>query len=111
MNDDFRIGRGLALGGALLVIVLGSALIVLSACSPKAETPDVPNVPETTGAIDAPEAPKSASQIMRISEIDFASYSRDLASSVGLELIASKPSSFTRYLKPKVRTLSSLITA
>jgi len=85
MNDDFRIGRGLALGGALLVIVLGSALIVLSACSPKAETPDVPNVPETTGAIDAPEAPKSASQIMRISEIDFASYSRDLASSVGLE--------------------------
>ena len=86
MNDDFRIGRGMALGGALLVIVLGCALIVLSACSPQTSTPATPSVPQTAGDVTPPKAPDSASNIMRISDIDFASYDRSLAKWVKLEL-------------------------
>lgn len=66
-------------------ILLISA-ILLTACSPQAEAPAVPEVPQTIGSAIAPKAPESASNIMRIADIDFPSYSRDLAKGVELEL-------------------------
>lgn len=89
MNDDFKIGRGFAIGSSLLVLVLGAALIVLSACS---QQPGTPDAPQPSGSLEAPKAPEvpkapdSATNIMRIQDIDFGSYSRDLAKWVKLDL-------------------------
>jgi len=60
--------------------------LLFAACSQQAETPAVPEVPLPTGDVSVPAAPDSASNIMRISDIDFASYSRGLAKRVELEL-------------------------
>lgn len=60
--------------------------LLFAACSQQAETPAVPEVPLPSGDVSVPSAPDSASNIMRISDIDFASYDRDLAKWVKLEL-------------------------
>ena len=58
----------------------------LVACSPQADAPTVPDVPTVSGDVQPPKVPDSASNIMRISDIDFPSYSRDLARFVELKL-------------------------
>jgi len=64
-------------------ILLISA-VVLTACSQQPETPKVPDAP--AGSTAVPSAPDSATGIMRIADIDFASFSRSLAKVVELEL-------------------------
>lgn len=66
-------------------IAVISALL-LAACSQQPETPALPDVPQPAGTVQVPAAPQSASEIMRISDIDFASYTRGLADGVELEL-------------------------
>lgn len=65
-------------------VIFGTA-IALAACAPASDRPDVPTPPTPPGDVMAPAAP-SAGEIMRISDIDFTSYSRDIAKFVGLEL-------------------------
>jgi hypothetical protein len=64
--------------------------LMLSACSQQPETmraPAAPQAPAGSLAVpDAPAVPDSATGIMRITDIDFTSYSRDLASFVKLEV-------------------------
>lgn len=60
--------------------------LLFAACSQQAETPAVPELPLPPGDVSVPAAPDSASSIMRISDIDFASYDRGLAKRVGIEL-------------------------
>lgn len=62
------------------------SVLVLTACSEQPKTPAVPDVPQPLGSVEAPAAPQSASQILRIADIDFPSYSRGLADGVELEL-------------------------
>ena len=76
--------------------------LVLSACTDQPEISDVPLPLDTLEAPDVPSAPDSATGIMRIGDIDFASYSRSLASSVSLE-IGEQMSSVT----PKIETYFS----
>ena len=73
--------------------------LVLSACTEPSEIADAPMPLDT---LETPAVPDSATGIMRIADIDFASYSRSLASSVRLE-IGEPMSSVT----PKIETYFS----
>lgn len=67
--------------------VLLLSVVLLAACLEQVATPQAPDVPVApAGSIAVPSAPDSASNIMRISDIDFASYSRDMAKWVKLEI-------------------------
>jgi len=62
------------------------SLLGLLACSNQPVAPALPDTPTLPNSVETPKAPQSATNIMRIQDIDFGSYSRDLAKWVGLEL-------------------------
>ena len=92
-------------------ILLPAALTAaasLNACSQQAQTPAVPAAPE----ISVPAMPDSATQVMRISDIDFLSYSRDLAKFVKLELGESMSSATPKiesYFSPQGNSVDEKI--
>ena len=76
--------------------------LFLTACSQQPETPAAVDAPLPLGTLEAPATPDSATGIMRIADIDFASYSRSLAKTVGLEI--GEPMST---VTPKIETYFS----
>ena len=86
MRNEFPRGKGVTLAGLVLIMLLASVIFMMTGCSRQADPPAAPDVPQVTGNVAVPKAPDSATNIMRISDIDFASYSRGLAKRVELEL-------------------------
>ncbi len=93
-------------------LLLFLAVLSLTACSEQPKIPAGPVIPDVEGGVDAPAAPDSASNIMRISDIDFPSYSRDLARFVELELgedMATATPKIESYFSPQGNSLDEKI--
>ncbi len=89
------------------ITLISSALLAvftMSACSQKSGPVEVTEPAPTQAVEQSHDKPQSSTDILRITDIDFPSYSRDLARFVGLELgetMAEATAKIETYFTPK----------
>lgn len=92
-----------------LVLIIAA---IAAACSQQSPPPEIlvaaPDTPRAAGEMQPPNAPDSATNIMRIQDIDFASYDRGIAAWVKLEIgesMSSATAKIETHFSPRGGTL------